>query len=508
MTSLLQKIRSFLTWPVIVTALLLLALAAYFWRGSDDISARFRTEAIDRGDISQRVSANGTLNPVTLVSVGTQVSGTITALYADFNDRVQQGQVLMQLDDALLRASLQQSEASLASAQSALRLAQSDIDRIAPLAKDGFVSQQELDKTQQAFRDAQARLVQARSQVARDRANLGYSVIRSPVSGVVVLRAVDAGQTVAASFNTPELFKIAKDLREMQIDAYFAEADIGQIRVGQKVSFRVDAFSGQRFQGAVKQIRLNPKTEQNVVTYNVVVAVENPEEKLLPGMTAYVDIGVQERRDVLRVPNAALRFKPSDESLVLPAPEEKPAAARTSALGGFFLSAAVAADGDAVRGERGPRRELSEEERAAWRARREQAAAQGEPSAVASAPAATGSASVMAPAGAAPASGSADRGVEGAAQESEGRGGRRGSARDGGGGMQGGMQGGAGGVGRVHVLRDGKLQVVKVRIGITDRRYTELTGDEFKAGDLVVVEELVGKDAQANAQSRGMRFGM
>lgn len=308
--------------PAVVAALLkprfyipvLLALAtmlAVIWlrsRGHD--TPQYRTEAVDRGEITQTVSANGTLNPVTLVSVGTQVSGTVKKLFVDFNDRVEAGQVLVMLDDALLKAALTQDSANLAAAESALRVANNNRGRVRELAKEGFVSQQELDTAEQSSQDAQAKVTQLRAAVEKDRANVSYSVIRSPVSGVVVLRAVDAGQTVAASFNTPELFRIAKDLREMQIDAYFAEADIGQVKVGMPVSFRVDAFPDKRFDGQVKQIRLSPKTDSNVVTYDVVVSVSNPDEKLLPGMTAYVDVTVATRQNVLRLPNAALRFHP------------------------------------------------------------------------------------------------------------------------------------------------------------------------------------------------------
>lgn len=294
----------------LIAVVLLIAGVRWAMSGSD--TARYRSEPLDRGEIVQNVSANGTLNPVTLVSVGTQVSGTIMAIHADFNDRVEKGQVLMQLDDALLRAALAQSEANARAAQSALALAKNDVERLQPLLKEGFVSQQEMDKTRQTFRDAEAKVTQTRSQVEKDRTNLSYAIIRSPVSGVIVSRAVDAGQTVAASFNTPELFKIAQDLREMQIDAYFAEADIGQIHVGQTAKFRVDAFSGKRFTGTVKQLRLNPKTDSNVVSYDVVISVANPDEKLLPGMTAYVDIAVQRRKDAVRIPNTALRFRPEN----------------------------------------------------------------------------------------------------------------------------------------------------------------------------------------------------
>lgn len=345
-----EKFLSVLNMRVLLAAAGIALLASAFVAcSSKDAAENYQTETLARGDIAHTVSASGTLNPVTLVSVGTQVSGTITALHADFNDRVEAGQVLMQLDDALLRAALQQSEANYASAQSALRLAHSDVERIAPLAKDGFVSQQELDQTQQALKDAQAKVAQTRAQVTKDRTNLNYAVIRSPVSGVVVSRAVDAGQTVAASFNTPELFKIAKDLRAMQIDAYFAEADIGQIHVGMPVSFRVDAFTGQRFAGTVKQIRLNPKTESNVVTYNVVVAVANPDEKLLPGMTAYVDIKVQEKTDVLRVSNTALRYKPTDAKSVVTASDDEKSAPKKTAEAVSVAETGNAAAGNARR---------------------------------------------------------------------------------------------------------------------------------------------------------------
>jgi HlyD family secretion protein len=401
---------------LVVLALVVLVAAGFVACRDKGDATSYRTENVDHGDIAQTVSANGTLNPVTLVSVGTQVSGTITDLYVDFNDRVEAGQILMRLDDALLRAALQQSEANYASAQSALRLAQSDVERIAPLAKDGFVSQQELDRSQQALKDAQAKVAQTNAQVKKDRTNLDYAVIRSPVSGVVVSRAVDAGQTVAASFNTPELFKIARDLREMQIDAYFSEADIGQIVVGTPVSFRVDAFSGRRFAGIVKQIRLNPKNESNVVSYNVVVNVDNADQKLLPGMTAYVDIKVQEKDGVLRVPNSALRFKPSDESRVVKAAE--------SSSAGKSAAASPANGGD-----------------------------------------------------------------------ESGNGERRRASR-------------AGGNGRVYVLRDGKLHEVRVAIGITDRRYTELRDKALKAGDAVVVGEGEGAAGAAGASPRGMQFGM
>jgi len=273
---------------------------------------RYRTEAVGRGDISQTVSATGTLNPVVLVRVGTQVSGTVSRLHADFNDRVQAGQILVELDDALFRAQVQQSEANVANAKATLELAVTNEARMRPLRRQGFISQQEFDQTEAAAKSARAQLALAQAQLEKDRTNLGYTVIRSPVSGVVVDRQVDVGQTVAASFQTPTLFLIAEDLSRMQIDSSFAEADIGNIRVGQPVGFKVDAFPDRTFQGTVKLIRLNPVTQQNVVTYDVVIAVDNPDEILLPGMTAYVNIAVARRQGVLVVPNAALRFRPAE----------------------------------------------------------------------------------------------------------------------------------------------------------------------------------------------------
>ena len=273
---------------------------------------QYRLQAVEKGDITQTVSANGTINPVTLVNVGTQVSGTVKKLYVDFNSKVEKGQVLLELDDALLAAQQKQSLANVQSANASLELAAANEARMRSLFAQEYVSRQELDTAVQARKAAEAQLQLAHATVEKDRANLAYSVIRSPVSGVVVDRSVDVGQTVAASLQTPTLFKIAQDLSKMQIDANFAEADIGSIRVGQTVRFTVDAFAGRNFQGEVKLIRLNPTTVQNVVTYDVVINVDNPEQILLPGMTAYVSIAVAERKDVLLAPNAALRFKPAN----------------------------------------------------------------------------------------------------------------------------------------------------------------------------------------------------
>jgi HlyD family secretion protein len=271
----------------------------------------YKLQTLSHGDVAQSVSATGTLNPVRVVSVGTQVSGTVKKLYVDFNDHVKQGQVLLELDTDLMQAKLQQSQAALASASAKLRLAQAKAVRMRDLFRQQYISQQELDEAEADLAANQAQTAQINAQVQSDSINVGNTIIRSPVSGIVINRAVDQGQTVAASFQTPTLITIAQDLSQMQINASFSEADLGRLKVGQTAGFRVDAFPGETYQGTVRQIRLNPTTQQNVVTYDVIIDVANPELKLLPGMTAYVDITLEERQNVLLAPNAALRFKPA-----------------------------------------------------------------------------------------------------------------------------------------------------------------------------------------------------
>jgi HlyD family secretion protein len=303
-------LRGWRFWALLAVVALAVGIGLYTLSNSSSPDKRYRMETVARGDLVQIVSANGTLNPVTLVNVGTQVSGTVKHLYVDFNDRVTKGQVLLELDQSLLAAQVRQSEANLKNAQAALGLARANEARAKSLFAQQYVSKQELDQAVQARESAEAQLNLARAQLDKDHVNLGYTVIRSPVSGVVVSRVVDVGQTVAASFQTPTLFVIAEDLSRMQIDSNFAEADVGQIRVGQKVRFSVDAYPNRNFEGVVKQIRLNPTIQSNVVTYDVVVSVDNPEQLLLPGMTAYVNVVLAERQDVLLVPNAAFRFRP------------------------------------------------------------------------------------------------------------------------------------------------------------------------------------------------------
>jgi HlyD family secretion protein len=307
-----KRLLSPIALTLIAAALAGTGFVAYRQIGGSTPEQQYRLMSVEKGDLSQTVSANGTINPVSLVNVGTQVSGTVKKLYVDFNSKVDKGQLLLELDDALLAAQQKQSRASVQSATASLELASANEARMRSLYAQEYVSRQELDTAVQARKAAESQLALARAAVEKDLANLSYSQIRSPVSGVVVDRAVDVGQTVAASLQTPTLFKIAQDLAKMQIDASFAEADIGSIRVGQVARFNVDAFPSRSFEGRVRQVRLNPTITQNVVTYNVVIDVDNPEMILLPGMTAYVTITVAERKDALLAPNAALRFKPAD----------------------------------------------------------------------------------------------------------------------------------------------------------------------------------------------------
>ena len=302
------------TKQIVIVLMLISAALAYWTSGGkkESKASQYKTRTIERGDIIQTISANGTLTPVVLVNVGTQVSGTVAKLHADYNDQVEIGQILAELDPALLRAQLQQSKANLLNAQVTLKITESKLKRHRLLKEKGFISPEALEIIEQETEAARAQLAISKAQVERDQANLNYSVIRSPISGVVIARDVDIGQTVAANFQTPTLFQIAKDLRQMQINISVAEADIGQLHIDQLINFTVDAFQQRKFTGTVKQVRLNPTIQENVVTYNVVAMVDNDDGALLPGMTANIHFVVQQQNDVLRAPNAALRFQPKD----------------------------------------------------------------------------------------------------------------------------------------------------------------------------------------------------
>ncbi len=299
----------------IIIGVIVAIIAAWFvWKrlNPPPVIDPYKTSEIVRGDLVEEITANGIINPVRVVSVGTQVSGTVQALYADFNDRVTAGQLLLRLDPALFNSRLQASEAALANVRASAGLQAANASRAAQLVAKDYISRQDYETSLASAKSGAAQVAQAEAQIRQDRANLAFSVIRSPVSGVVISRQIDIGQTVAASFNTPTLFQIARDLTQMQIEAAVAEADIAKVKPGQEVDFTVDAYGIRKFRGVVDQIRLNPTNQQNVVTYTVIVKAANPDGALLPGMTANASFVVSDRKNVLLLPNAALSFKPAD----------------------------------------------------------------------------------------------------------------------------------------------------------------------------------------------------
>lgn len=305
---------------VIIAVAVVGALAALaVWNKPDSAKAaapsKYRTAVVDRGNISQTITATGTINPVALVNVGSQVSGTVSELHADFNDRVTKGQVLLKLDPTIFNAQIRQAEASVASARATLKLNQASFARNQQLVTQQFISSLALDQSRRELEVANANLALAQAQLDRALADRNNSVIRAPIDGIIIKRTIDMGQTVAASFNTPNLFQIAQDLTKMQIDTSVSEADVGALRDGLPARFIVDAYPDREFAASMRQFRLAPNTVQNVVTYNVVLDVDNQDEKLKPGMTAQVRLVTEQRANVLRIPTAALRFRLSEEDL-------------------------------------------------------------------------------------------------------------------------------------------------------------------------------------------------
>jgi HlyD family secretion protein len=323
-----MKVRNKMKKVLIVGAVvIILAIAAYFFLRGNNNEPQFRTEKVVKGDIVMAVTATGTVNPVTTVLVGTQVSGTIKEIYVDYNSPVRKGQLIARIDPTPFEAQVEQAKANLLSAQSNLVKATAtriDANRTMLRNKELFskdlIARSDLDTAETNNDTAVALESAAKSQIAQTKAalklvdtNLQYTRIISPVDGVVISRNVDVGQTVAASFQTPTLFTIAQDLTKMQIDTSVDESDIGNIKVSQDVEFIVDAYPDSTFKGRVWQIRNAPITVQNVVTYDVVIKVDNPELKLKPGMTANVSIIISTKKDVLKIPNAVLRFRLSQK---------------------------------------------------------------------------------------------------------------------------------------------------------------------------------------------------
>jgi len=322
---------------LVIIPITILAIILYFVLGNQENGPKFRTEKVTRGTIVAAVTSTGTVNAVTTVLVGTQVSGTIKNLYVDFNSPVKKGQLIAQIDPATFEAQVDQARANWVSAKANVDKSETSLvdtkrtfERNKQLFAKGYVARSDLDTAETNYESAKSQVGVSKAAVAQTLAalktaeiNLQYTRIISPVDGIVISRNVDIGQTVAASFQTPTLFNIAQDLTKMQIDSSVVEADIGKIKVEMPVEFTVDAYPDTTFKGKVAVIRLAPIVVQNVVTYDVVVLVDNPDFKLKPGMTANVSIITSAKDNVLRIPNAALRFSPSDGRKAAPEKGEK-----------------------------------------------------------------------------------------------------------------------------------------------------------------------------------------
>lgn len=316
-------------WGVGLVAVGVVAVVGYLRIDADAAAPRLTTSRVTRGAVVELVSSTGTLQPVDTVEVGTQVSGTIKTLGADFNSTVKKGQVVATLDPALFQSQVEQAQATVVKLRAdveqsrvGVKDAQTKLARAQALSKEQLLAQSDFDVAQTTYdaavaavKSAEAQLGQAEASLRQNQVNLSHTVITSPVDGIVLSRAVEVGQTVSASTQAPTLFTIARKLETMQVNASVDEADIGRVTPGQAVKFTVDAYGGEAFLGTVRQVRLQPTTTNNVVNYTTVIDVPNPERKLKPGMTATVSIEVARADDVLRVPAAALRFQPTEEVL-------------------------------------------------------------------------------------------------------------------------------------------------------------------------------------------------
>ena len=311
----MKKLRISKIW-IAVVVIVIIAVAAWAMSGGkkeEDIN--FKEEKVGLKTLQNSVTATGTIEAVTSVTVGTQVSGIVNKLYVDYNSQVKKGQVIAELDKTNLLSELNTAKANLASAQSSLNYQAANMERYKTLYKKGLVSADEYENALLTYRQAKEQVASSRENVQRAQTNLGYATITSPIDGTVISKSVEEGQTVAASFNTPELFTIAKDLTNMQVVANVDEADIGNVKEGDRVTFTVDAYPDDTFEGTVKQVRLEATTTNNVVTYEVVISAPNADLKLKPGLTANVTIYTQEHSGVLAVANKALRFTPTKETV-------------------------------------------------------------------------------------------------------------------------------------------------------------------------------------------------
>ena len=311
----MKKLKISKVW-IAMTVVVIIAVAAWALSGEKEKEEiNFKQEKVSLQTLQNSVTATGTIEAVTSVTVGTQVSGIVNKLYVDYNSQVKKGQVIAELDKTNLLSELNTAKANMASAQSQLNYQSANMKRYQTLYQKGLVSADDYENALLTYRQAKEQVATAKEQVQRAQTNLGYATITSPIDGTVISKSVEEGQTVAASFNTPELFTIAKDLANMQVVADVDEADIGAVKEGDRVTFTVDAYPEDTFEGTVKQVRLQATTTNNVVTYEVVISAQNADLKLKPGLTANVTIYTQERTGVLAVANKALRFTPTKETV-------------------------------------------------------------------------------------------------------------------------------------------------------------------------------------------------
>ena len=311
----MKKLKISKVW-IAMTVVVIVAVAAWALSGGKEKEEiNFKQEKVSLQTLQNSVTATGTIEAVTSVTVGTQVSGIVNKLYVDYNSQVKKGQVIAELDKTNLLSELNTAKANMASAQSQLNYQSANMKRYQTLYQKGLVSADDYENALLTYRQAKEEVATAKEQVQRAQTNLGYATITSPIDGTVISKSVEEGQTVAASFNTPELFTIAKDLTNMQVVADVDEADIGAVKEGDRVTFTVDAYPDDTFEGTVKQVRLQATTTNNVVTYEVVISAQNADLKLKPGLTANVTIYTQERAGVLAVANKALRFTPTKETV-------------------------------------------------------------------------------------------------------------------------------------------------------------------------------------------------
>lgn len=309
-----MKKKALIIIGLIAAALIVLAVFRPF--KAKTAGYTFETVKVSKGDITNTVTSTGTLEAITTVEIGTQVSGIIEHVYVDFNDNVKQGQVLARLDETPLRAQVEQSQASVDQAKAQLDFQEATWNRMKALYEKNLIAQADYDQAVYNYQNSKASLNNAKSAFDRAKVNLAYATIYSPIDGVVLNRAIEEGQTVAASFNTPEMFTIANDLTRMEVQASVDEADIGQVKLGQRVQFTVDSYPDEMFEGLVSQVRLKPVTTNNVVTYVVIFSAPNPEKKLMPGMTASATIFIEEKLNTLVLSGKAVRFTPDSEYLM------------------------------------------------------------------------------------------------------------------------------------------------------------------------------------------------